>query len=139
MIFISLFVYPRTVEDLSFRSIILAGRNLTHGTNLEIVWTVTPSIILLLIAVPSFALLYSMDEVIDPTLTFKAIGHQWYWSYQYSDYVVNENININFDSYMIPTEELKEGQFRLLEVDNQVVYLFILIYGSFGYCSRCFA
>jgi cytochrome c oxidase subunit 2 len=88
---------------------------------LEIVWTITPSIILLLIAVPSFALLYSMDEVIDPTITFKAIGHQWYWSYEYSDYISSKGVNIIFDSYMVPTEELKLGQFRLLEVDNQAV------------------
>lgn len=115
------FAHPKNVADLNFRSVILSGRNLTHGTTLEIVWTVTPSIILLLIAVPSFALLYSMDEVIDPSLTFKAIGHQWYWSYQYSDYIVTDDINVNFDSYMVPTEELKPGQFRLLEVDNQVV------------------
>ena len=53
-----------------------------HGTTIEIAWTVTPSLILVLIAVPSFALLYSMDEVVDPAVTVKAIGHQWYWSYE---------------------------------------------------------
>jgi cytochrome c oxidase subunit 2 len=52
--------------------------NFTHSTSLEIVWTVVPAIILMVIAVPSFALLYSMDELIDPTITLKAVGHQWY-------------------------------------------------------------
>ncbi len=52
--------------------------NVTHGTTIEVIWTITPSIILMVIAVPSFALLYSIDEVIDPSVTLKAIGHQWY-------------------------------------------------------------
>jgi cytochrome c oxidase subunit 2 len=88
-----------------------------HGTLLEVVWTVTPVFILLAIAVPSFALLYSMDEVIDPTITLKVIGHQWYWSYEYSD----NNANVNFDSYMVPESDLVFGHPRLLEVDNRVM------------------
>lgn len=62
--------------------------NINHGTTIEIVWTVLPAFILLFIAIPSFALLYAMDEIIDPVLTVKVIGHQWYWSYEYSDYSV---------------------------------------------------
>lgn len=93
----------------------------SHGTVIEIVWTILPSIVLLLIAIPSFALLYAMDEVIDPAITVKAIGHQWYWSYEYSDYNTSDSDSLVFDSYMIPEDELKEGQFRLLEVDNRVV------------------
>nr|YP_007890638.1 cytochrome c oxidase subunit II [Jakoba bahamiensis]AGH24132.1 cytochrome c oxidase subunit 2 [Jakoba bahamiensis] len=92
-----------------------------HGTVLEIVWTIVPSFVLIAVAVPSFALLYSMDEGIDPALTIKAIGHQWYWSYEYSDYTNENGESLAFDSYMVPEEELQEGQFRLLEVDNQVV------------------
>jgi len=115
------FAYPKSEADLNFREVILEGRNITHGTNLEIVWTILPSVVLLFIAVPSFALLYSMDEVIDPSVTLKAIGHQWYWSYEYSDYVQASGKHISFDSYMVPTEELSFGQFRLLDVDNQVV------------------
>jgi cytochrome c oxidase subunit 2 len=64
-------------------------------------------------------LLYSLDEVINPSVTLKAIGHQWYWSYEYSDYT--EENSINFDSYMITENDLELGQFRLLEVDNRVV------------------
>lgn len=90
---------------------------IVHGTAIEIIWTVTPSLILILIAVPSFALLYSMEEVVDPALTLKVIGHQWYWSYEYSDYPET----IAFDSYMIPEEDLELGQLRLLEVDNRIV------------------
>jgi len=72
-----------------------------HGTILEIVWTITPAIILIIIAIPSFSLLYAMDEVIDPILTLKVIGNQWYWSYEYSD-VIDESIF--FDSYMVLEE-----------------------------------
>jgi len=93
-----------------------------HGTILEIVWTITPALILLTIALPSFALLYSMDEVIDPIMTLKVIGHQWYWSYEYSDdcQFTNDE-SFAFDSYMVPEEDLEVGQFRLLEVDNRVM------------------
>ena len=92
-----------------------------HGTLIEIAWTVTPSLILVLIAVPSFALLYSLDEVVDPAVTVKVIGHQWYWSYEYSDYSDVDGASIAFDSYMIPEDDLTPGQLRLLEVDNRVV------------------
>ena len=95
--------------------------NLSHGILIEVIWTTAPAIILLIIAIPSFSLLYAMDEIVSPTITIKALGHQWYWSYEYSDYI-NENFEpINFDSYMIPEEDLKKGQLRLLEVDNRMV------------------
>jgi cytochrome c oxidase subunit 2 len=93
----------------------------THNTFLEIVWTITPALILLVIAIPSFALLYAMDEVIDPAITIKVIGHQWYWSYEYSDYNESDADSLAFDSYLIPTDDLEEGSLRLLEVDNRVV------------------
>ena len=94
----------------------------THSTPLEVVWTIVPAIVLLFIAVPSFALLYSMDELIDPTITLKAVGHQWYWSYEFSDYATLEGgESLNYDSYMIPEDDLTGGNLRLLEVDNRVV------------------
>lgn len=94
----------------------------THSSLLEIVWTIIPAFILLLMAVPSFALLYSLDELIDPVATLKIIGHQWYWSYEYSDYATLEGgESLNFDSYMVATSDLTPGSFRLLEVDNRVV------------------
>nr|CDG50892.1 cytochrome c oxidase subunit II [Hormathia digitata] len=93
-------------------------RYLVDGTLLEIVWTIVPAIILVLIAFPSLKLLYLMDEVMDPALTIKAIGHQWYWSYEYSDY---QTETLEFDSYMVPSSDLNKGDFRLLEVDNRLV------------------
>jgi cytochrome c oxidase subunit 2 len=99
----------------------------TNHTVLEIVWTVIPSFILVIIAVPSFALLYAMDEVVDPAMTIKVNGHQWYWSYEYSDYTIrgedDDADSIAFDSYLIPEDELneEEGELRLLEVDNRVL------------------
>lgn len=94
---------------------------ITHGTTLEVVWTVIPAVILLLIAMPSFALLYSIDEPVNPALTVKVIGHQWYWTYEYSDYQTTKGEPIIFDSYMIPDADLTKSDFRLLEVDNRVV------------------
>ena len=96
--------------------------NFVHQTTVEVVWTLTPAYILLLIAVPSFALLYSMDECIDPEITTKALGHQWYWSYEYSDYSTQHGDDFAYDSYMINDDDLKKGQLRLLEVDRRVVF-----------------
>lgn len=94
---------------------------ITHNTAVEIVWTITPSLILMIIAIPSFALLYSIDEVIDPSVTLKVIGKQWFWSYEYCDFIDKLNKTIQFDSYMVAEADLDEGQLRLLEVDNRVV------------------
>ncbi|CAN7135880.1 unnamed protein product [Brassica rapa subsp. narinosa] len=97
-------------------------QRIVHGTTIEILRTIFPSLISMFIAIPSFALLYSMDEVVvDPAITIKAIGHQWYWTYEYSDYNSSDEQSLTFDSYMIPEEDLELGQSRLLEVDNRVV------------------
>lgn len=94
----------------------------THHSLLEIVWTILPAIVLLLIAIPSFTLLYSLDELIDPNITLKVIGHQWYWSYEYSDYaLLKGGETLAFDSYLINLNDLAYGSFRLLEVDNRVI------------------
>jgi cytochrome c oxidase subunit 2 len=90
-------------------------------TLIELIWTITPALVLIAIAFPSFKLLYLLDEVIDPVITVKAIGNQWFWSYEYSDYVNDTGEAIEFDSYLIPESELEPGQLRLLEVDNRVV------------------
>lgn len=97
----------------TFRKDILILNKLVHGTFLEIIWTIIPAIILMFIAVPSFALLYSIDEICDPQFTIKVIGNQWYWKY--------ETPKDSFDSYMIPTNELIQGQRRLLQVDNPLI------------------
>nr|YP_007626994.1 cytochrome c oxidase subunit II [Chauliops fallax]AFV25567.1 cytochrome c oxidase subunit II [Chauliops fallax] len=94
----------------------LINRFLLEGQTIEFVWTMLPAITLIFIALPSLHILYLMDEINKPMLTIKAIGHQWYWSYEYSDFK-----NIEFDSYMKPTNELENNEFRLLDVDNRVV------------------
>ena len=99
---------------------VIDASKVVHGTAIEIIWTLIPSLILVVVALPSFALLYSIDEVLNPTLTIKCIGHQWYWSYEYSDFETKLGA-INFDSYMIPEDELAPGDLRLLEVDNRIV------------------
>ncbi|MEO1226745.1 MAG: cytochrome c oxidase subunit II [Pseudomonadota bacterium] len=90
----------------------------THNTLLEVVWTVVPVLILVVIAVPSFRLLYLGDRVENPEMTLEVTGYQWYWGYEYPDQQIDE-----FASYMIPDEEIDEeaGQLRLLSVDNPVV------------------
>lgn len=77
--------HPRNGGDLDDRVTLAHFRHLSHSTALEVVWTILPSFILVAIAVPSFALLYAMDEIMEPTLTLKVVGHQWYWNYQYSN------------------------------------------------------
>lgn len=88
----------------------------THHTLLEIAWTALPVLILVVIAIPSFKLLYFMDRVQEPEMTIKAVGHQWYWSYEYPD-----DGEFTFDAYMVADEDLQEGQLRLLTTDNAVV------------------
>ena len=99
----------------------IVHKYLNHGTLIELIWTITPALILIAIAFPSFRLLYLLDEVISPTITIKVVGHQWYWSYEYSDYITESGESIEFDSYMIPDSDLELGQFRLLDVDNKVI------------------
>jgi len=89
------------------------------------VWTILPAVVLIFIAVPSFALLYSLDELVDPEMTLKVIGHQWYWSYEYTDILstrTSAQNGFSIDSYLLSTEDLApNGSFRLLEVDHKVV------------------
>jgi len=94
----------------------LINRYLIEAQQIETVWTILPAIILLFLALPSLRLLYLTDEVSQPAITLKAIGHQWYWRYEYSDFR-----NIEIDSYIIPVADLEIGDYRLLEVDNRVV------------------
>jgi len=117
-------------------------RNLTHHTMAEVIWTILPALILVLIATPSFSLLYAMEDIIKPSLTVKVIGNQWYWTYEYVirsyhdplsydlidplEYNIREAtkpapIEKIFDSYMIATEDLYDGEFRLLEVDRRLM------------------
>lgn len=92
------------------------SRNIHEAQAVETIWTVLPAGILLFLAIPSLQLLYLTDEIIEPGVTLKAIGHQWYWSYEYTDF-----FNIEFDSYIVNTSDLNLGEFRLLEVDNRVI------------------
>ena len=99
----------------------LSQRFTSHGTTIEIIWTITPGIILILIAFPSFKLLYLMDEITDPILVIQGEGHQWYWSYQYIDFMNDDGELLEFDSYLVPESDLQKGTLRMLEVDNRLV------------------
>ena len=87
----------------------------THNVAVEVLWTLIPCLILIVMAVPSFKILYNQDTIPKADVTVKAVGYQWYWGYEYPDE------NIIFESYMIKEDELKENQPRLLTVDNEVV------------------
>nr|NP_008174.1 cytochrome c oxidase subunit II [Katharina tunicata]AAC48365.1 cytochrome oxidase subunit II [Katharina tunicata] len=92
------------------------SRSTLESQEIEIVWTILPAVVLIFLAFPSLQLLYLLDELEEPALTIKVVGHQWYWSYEYSDF-----LNLEFDSYMISLEDLEEGDYRLLEVDHRSV------------------
>nr|AOY39619.1 cytochrome c oxidase subunit 2 [Scolytinae sp. BMNH 1039896] len=94
-------------------------RFLLEGQLIETIWTILPAIVLIFIALPSLRLLYILDENHNPIITIKSIAHQWYWSYEYSDY-----LKIDFDSYMIPTEDMNPSNFRLLDVNNRLTIPF---------------
>nr|YP_010726090.1 cytochrome c oxidase subunit II [Channa burmanica]WDY83811.1 cytochrome c oxidase subunit II [Channa burmanica] len=94
----------------------LTDKYLLDSQEIEIVWTFLPAIVLIMVALPSLRILYLVDETSTPHLTVKTMGHQWYWSYEYTDYE-----DLAFDSYMVPTQDLAPGQFRLLEADHRMV------------------
>nr|WNL53746.1 cytochrome c oxidase subunit II [Nasutitermes sp. 1 MLW-2023a] len=92
------------------------SRFILEGQMIETLWTIAPAIILVFIAIPSLRLLYLMDEIHNPAMTLKTVGHQWYWSYEYSDFT-----KLEFDSYMLQQEDQPINSFRLLDTDNRVV------------------
>jgi len=107
-----------TVVSYALISIItnkLTNRYLIEAQQIETIWTIVPAIILLFLALPSLRLLYLTDEVRNPRLTLKAIGHQWYWRYEYTDFS-----RIDIDSYITQPQDLNIGEYRLLEVDNRI-------------------
>nr|YP_010175152.1 cytochrome c oxidase subunit II [Olidiana longisticka]QSJ61358.1 cytochrome c oxidase subunit II [Olidiana longisticka] len=97
----------------------MINRFMIEGQMIEFIWTITPALMLILIAMPSLKALYLIEESNKPMLTIKAIGHQWYWSYEYSD--LNK---IDMDSYMKPTQELLINELRLMETDFQMMIPF---------------
>jgi len=125
----NLFYGSNFLYKAQLRESALNAYGFTHHDTLETIWTVIPSIILVFIAIPSLLVLFALDEIGVPLLTIKAVGHQWYWSYEVSlmAKLTNSDLQIarayqhsvvNFDSYMIATSELVEGQHRNLQVDN---------------------
>ena len=109
------------IKNYVHNKLLISNKYVNHGTLIELIWTVTPAFILILIAFPSFKLLYLMDEVTDPSMTILVEGHQWYWSYQYPDFLNSDDEFIEFDSYLVPESDLEKGELRLLEVDNRVI------------------
>lgn len=118
LILIFCFVTYYLIRRLVTNRAIIWIKYFNHSTIIEFIWTILPAIFLIIIAIPSFQLLYALDEIITPEVTVKIKGAQWFWSYEISDI---ENLNINFDSYTLATDDLNEDKpFRLLDVDNQL-------------------
>nr|ATC73048.1 cytochrome c oxidase subunit II [Cuerna sp. EMHAU-2015-Zz052311] len=92
------------------------NRFLLEGQMIELIWTILPAFLLIFIALPSLRILYLLEEINNPLVTIKAIGHQWFWSYEYSDFK-----KIEFDSYMKSTNDLLLNEFRLLDTDNRII------------------
>ena len=111
-----LYVIIKDYKDNRF-----AYKYVRHGQVIEIIWTIFPAVILLLIAFPSSILLYLCDEVLTPAMTIKVIGLQWYWKYEYSDFVDSIGETIEFESYVIPDDMLEPGALRLLDTDTSIV------------------
>jgi cytochrome c oxidase subunit II len=101
----------------------ISHKYLSHGSFIELIWTIIPVLIIIIIAFPSFISLYLIENglVNEASVTIIAEGHQWYWSYQYPDYIDYNNDVIEFDSYIIPESDLENGTLRMLEVDNRVI------------------
>ena len=101
----------------------ISHKYLSHGSFIELIWTIVPVVIIILIAFPSFISLYLIENglVNEASVTIIAEGHQWYWSYQYPDYIDSDNNVIEFDSYIVPESDLEQGRLRMLEVDNRVI------------------
>nr|ATD52988.1 cytochrome c oxidase subunit II [Cicadula sp. EMHAU-2015-Zz052713] len=95
------------------------NRMLLEGQLIELIWTLMPAMLLVVIALPSLKILYLLEEINKPLISLKAIGHQWYWSYEYSDFK-----KIEFDSYMKQTNEINQNEFRLIETDNRIMLPF---------------
>nr|QKZ95162.1 cytochrome c oxidase subunit II [Habrobracon hebetor] len=100
---------------LTFSLNIFVDKNILHNQVIEIIWTIIPMFILMFMIIPSLKILYMIEEIINPFMTFKILGHQWYWSYEYSDFK-----NIEFDSFMLNNFDNK-NIFRLLDVDNRLI------------------
>ena len=107
------------IFSMLFNTIVFKG--LIQGQIIECIWTTVPGLILIQIALPSLSLLYLIEDSSSAFLTLKAVGHQWYWEYEYSDFWIIEGAAFRFNSYIIPENELELGGFRQLEVDNRVV------------------
>jgi cytochrome c oxidase subunit 2 len=149
IVFICIFVFSllgMCLTQFSKEQVGVVSQRFVHAATLEIVWTLLPAVVLFIIAIPSFALLYTMDEVFEPFFTVKVIGHQWYWSYEMTDGAKFQDLvksrfvstdtdeanisfaglsNEGFDSYLVPDDELNNPmlltKFRLLTVDNHLV------------------
>jgi len=121
ILFVVTWILHCTIRSYVYNKSPLSYKYLNHGTLIEIIWTISPGIILVLIAFPSFKFLFLMDNTTDCSMSILAEGHQWYWSYEYSDFLNDDSEIVEFDSYLVPETDLQDGGLRLLDVDNRLI------------------
>ena len=111
------------IGNFFFKQVGFYGKGIKHYSNVEFVWTVIPALILIVIGIPSFSLLYFIEQFAEPHIILRVEGHQWYWHYNIKQLppINLEETDQLFDSYMLPSDTLKLGQLRLLEVDNKLL------------------
>lgn len=112
------FVFVILIFIIFFSKGIIFIKYFSHSFYLEFIWTILPAFILITLAIPSFKLLYALDEPLESEFSVKVKGNQWFWSYEISDF---DKLLINFDSYTLSDDLLQDGQFRLLDVDNPLI------------------
>lgn len=110
------------IGNFFFKKVNYYAKGIKHYSNVEFIWTIIPALILVIIGIPSFSLLYFIEQFSEPHIILRVEGHQWYWHYNIKQLppINLEETDCLFDSYMIPSDSLKLGQLRLLEVDNKV-------------------
>jgi len=124
LLFIVFFVFYILFEILILFTNFIRSQSLNktnHQTFLEIFWTVIPSLVLFFVATPSFALLYSIETLIHPTLDVKVIGHQWYWTYEYSNHNLKDTPDFKLEAYMLNDSDLVDGHYRLLTTNKALI------------------
>jgi cytochrome c oxidase subunit 2 len=108
-------------RNYCFSGLLFYAKGIKHFPNIEFIWTIIPALILIIIGIPSFSLLYFVEQFREPTIVLRVEGHQWYWHYHLHEVTPDVNCDYSFDSYMVSEDLLKMGQLRLLEVDTKLI------------------
>ena len=128
LILVLIFIISGVVVFIGvFAQFQFSNRGLIEGQFLEAVWTVLPALILIIVALPSLRILYNLDRSDSGHMSLKVMGHQWFWSYEYTDFwSFSTDGQLGYDAYIVSTEILDPGMFRLLETDNRLILPYLI-------------